>query len=160
MMLVEESLRGRGLGRALMQHALAYLDERGVERVRLDATPLGRPLYEKLGFVAEIDLHPYEGGPTGTGEPATGELGAGVGRLDRVRRFDAEVTGADRSALLGQLYRKRSRFRVVERGECVEGYASFRPGARAWYLGPCLATAAAGPLLMAWAFYWTAQVPV
>src|SRR5262249_32451649 len=47
MVLVEETVRGRGIGRALMERALAYLESTGVRCVRLDATPLGRPLYEK-----------------------------------------------------------------------------------------------------------------
>src|SRR5437870_742019 len=44
MVLVEESLRGRGIGKALMHRALDYLDGRRVPTIRLDATPLGRPL--------------------------------------------------------------------------------------------------------------------
>src|SRR3954447_22763141 len=46
MMLVGEAFRGRGIGRDLMLRALAELDGQGVRSVRLDATPLGRPLYE------------------------------------------------------------------------------------------------------------------
>ena len=45
MMLVDEAWRGRGIGRALMTHALAELESRGVGTARLDATPMGRPLY-------------------------------------------------------------------------------------------------------------------
>src|SRR5258705_12655293 len=53
MMLVDVRFRRCGIGRALMSHALEDLDAHGVCTVRLDATPLGRPLYETLGFVAE-----------------------------------------------------------------------------------------------------------
>src|SRR5258707_9241947 len=51
MVLVEESARGRGIGTALLHHALEFLDDRGVATIRLDATPLGLSLYERLGFV-------------------------------------------------------------------------------------------------------------
>src|SRR5947209_4090213 len=61
MVLVEESLRGRGIGKALMHRALEFLDTHGVRTVRLDATPLGRPLYERLGFVPQFTLARYEG---------------------------------------------------------------------------------------------------
>src|SRR5262252_245431 len=49
MVLVEESMRGRGIGQALMEYALTFLDEARVRSVRLDATELGKPVYEKLG---------------------------------------------------------------------------------------------------------------
>src|SRR5262245_62056873 len=61
MVLVDEAVRGRGVGTALMTHALQFLDDCGVRSVRLDATPLGRPLYEKLGFVAQFELVRYAG---------------------------------------------------------------------------------------------------
>src|SRR5262249_21010481 len=61
MVLVDERVRGRGIGKALMEHALAYLDSTGVPSIRLDATPLGRPLYEKLGFRAQYELVRFVG---------------------------------------------------------------------------------------------------
>src|SRR5262245_6183131 len=54
MVLVDAEVRGRGIGKALMSHALEHLDRRGIACLRLDATPLGQPLYEKLGFQAEF----------------------------------------------------------------------------------------------------------
>ena len=51
MVLVLPEYRGQGIARRLMQHALRYLDERGVRCVKLDATGMGKPLYEQLGFV-------------------------------------------------------------------------------------------------------------
>jgi GNAT superfamily N-acetyltransferase len=48
MMLVATRYERRGLGRALMEHVLA---EAGDATVTLFATDMGRPLYEKLGFL-------------------------------------------------------------------------------------------------------------
>src|SRR5690242_971875 len=56
MVLVDMRYRCRGIGKALMDHGLAFLDHRGVRSVRLDATALGQPLYEKLGFHIEYAL--------------------------------------------------------------------------------------------------------
>src|SRR5882672_9524967 len=50
MVLVDPLYRGRGIGTALLEGAIQYLDERGVPTLKLDATPQGKPLYEKLGF--------------------------------------------------------------------------------------------------------------
>ncbi len=49
--IVQASHRARGLGRAVMETELAWLRQRSVRYVELDATEHGRPLYEKLGFV-------------------------------------------------------------------------------------------------------------
>ncbi len=71
MVLVDTSYRGRGIGTRLMEHALAWLDRERIRTVRLDATPLGRPVYARLGFAAEYEVARWEG----TAEP--GRLGAG-----------------------------------------------------------------------------------
>ena len=63
MMLVDKSFRSRGIGRALMSRALDDLDSAGVRTIRLDATPLGRPLYESLDFVAEATFAQIPGSP-------------------------------------------------------------------------------------------------
>lgn len=53
-----ERSRGRGLAGALMGHALADARERGRTTATLQATDLGRPVYERLGFrsLGEIEL--------------------------------------------------------------------------------------------------------
>src|SRR5262245_32593428 len=61
LVLVNQLHRGRGIGTSLMRTVLAWIDGRNIPSVRLDATPLGKPIYEKLGFVAEFDLTRYEG---------------------------------------------------------------------------------------------------
>jgi GNAT superfamily N-acetyltransferase len=162
LMLVDEPLRGRGIGTALMRHALAYLEARRIERVRLDATPLGRPVYERLGFVAEYEVLRYGGVPPRVDEPlSTPEIvGVGPGRLAAVRRLDADVTRADRSAVVDSLYRKRGRFRALEFDGLMAGYIAFRPGRNAFQIGPCLALDSRGGLLFDWAFNQTQVSPV
>ena len=60
-LVTDQKQRSRGVGRALMEHALAFLDAADVATVRLDATPLGRPLYERLGFIEQFQLARYAG---------------------------------------------------------------------------------------------------
>src|SRR5688572_11538652 len=50
MVLVDPAYRRRGVATALMGAALDHLRRRGVTTVKLDATPAGRMLYERLGF--------------------------------------------------------------------------------------------------------------
>ena len=58
MVIVDAAIRGRGLGRKLMEEALARAGERTSYLV---ATQEGLPLYEKLGFVATGKIVQHQG---------------------------------------------------------------------------------------------------
>ena len=158
MMLVAESLRGKGIGRALMEHALAYLDEQDVRTVRLDATPLGQPLYEKLGFVADYSLTRYAGAPVGGGEPA-GVAVAETTDHDGIFFLDRSVTQTDRRRFVTRLLGERQAL-IVRAGGQLHGYLLTRAGASAAQLGPCIADDLAGPLLLSCALARHAGTPV
>lgn len=49
-MCTDIPFRGQGLGRVLMDAALAWLREQGAESVRLEATPSAVPIYAAMGF--------------------------------------------------------------------------------------------------------------
>jgi len=161
MVLVDERLRRRGIGTALLRHALGHLDELGVPTVRLDATPFGKPLYEKLGFEAEYEVARYGGVPSldSTHRNVRPYTGA---HLDAIVALDRRVTGADRRKLLCHMLQERPQDAhvAVERRE-VAGYVAARPGERALQIGPCVArTASAGRHLLAAALGRSAARPV
>jgi GNAT superfamily N-acetyltransferase len=54
MMLVDPAYRGRGVGRGLLEAAMGAVPSD--HAIRLDATPLGRPLYQRYGFEDEAML--------------------------------------------------------------------------------------------------------
>jgi GNAT superfamily N-acetyltransferase len=148
--LVDEGLRGRGVGTALTRHALAFLDGKGIPSARLDATPLGRPIYEKLGFVAEYRLARY----AGVLRPMRGGLGVEALRradLEEISCLDETVTRADRRRLLERLFDEYAdSFRMAKCDGTLIGFLASRPGAIAAQIGPCLATNEdAGRLLLA-----------
>ena len=60
MVLVHPDFRGRGIGRALLNHCVAYLRGRGIRCIKLDATPQGKLLYDRLGFQEEWPLTRWE----------------------------------------------------------------------------------------------------
>jgi GNAT superfamily N-acetyltransferase len=147
MLLVEEAARGRGIGRALMVHALESLDRRGVRTVRLDATPMGRPLYESLGFVAEYGMDRHHGRFPRAGRPPAASP-VPPDRVDELIELDRAVTGTDRGKLLRRLAAERpDSLRVVEQRGRVEGYLMARPGSSAVQIGPCIAGPEAGAAL-------------
>jgi GNAT superfamily N-acetyltransferase len=153
MVLVEDSLRGRGIGTALVSHALEFLEGRGVSSVRLDATPLGRSVYERLGFVEQFRLARYEG----LLPPAPHVAGieeAPPGRWPALTALDEAATGTDRRRVLLRLFAENpGSVRLVGHGDHPEGFLVARPGARAVHLGPCIAREEAGPLLLADAWH-------
>lgn len=67
MVIVAGAMRGRGLGRQLMDTALRRAGRR---ECRLTATAAGLPLYEKLGFRATHEIRQHQGVPTALPEPA------------------------------------------------------------------------------------------
>jgi GNAT superfamily N-acetyltransferase len=109
--------RRAGLGGALTQAVLEFLDGRGVATALLHATALGRPVYERLGFVPETAYLTLTG-PTRPPRPAAGPAGADrpgpaqdplvrPGRqadLDAVAALDLAATGEDRRRLLAALW--------------------------------------------------------
>lgn len=53
MVLTAARFRKRGLASALLQHALDYLASSPVDWIKLDATEMGRPVYQRFGFEDE-----------------------------------------------------------------------------------------------------------
>ena len=53
---VKPQWRRRGIARALTQQAVAWARRNGCDVVRLRTSPMGRPVYESLGFVQSDEL--------------------------------------------------------------------------------------------------------
>jgi GNAT superfamily N-acetyltransferase len=139
MLLVDQRVRGRGIGTRLMEHALAYLDGRGACTARLDATPRGRPIYEKLGFVAEYELTRLEGVAAGGGSHDR-VAALPPDRLDAVIALDRRVTGTDRGRLIERLVGERPEATwIFTRGDEIAGYLTVRAGSNATQIGPGVA---------------------
>src|SRR3954447_7900129 len=54
-----EDWRGKGVFRALVAHRAARARERGVRYLYVDAVPMSRPIFERLGFVPLTTTTPY-----------------------------------------------------------------------------------------------------
>jgi len=149
MVLVDVAARRQGVGSALLKHALAFLDERGGKTVRLDATAAGQQVYEKLGFEPEYPLTRYEGSAMQAGTRClTAEATAAL--LPELIELDRRMTGTDRTRLLTRLFEETpDAFRVLHAAGKLEGFITTRPGANATQIGPCIASAQAGPILLA-----------
>lgn len=137
MVLVDPRYRGQGVGTELLQRAVQHLDARGVPCIKLDATPLGRPIYEKSGFVSEYDVERWELRRKGS-RPSIGQ--EPVPDLEDVLRMDREVFGADRGSLLRSVAEVAPDLTLARRNQgAIAGYTLGRRGPLADHLGPWVA---------------------
>jgi len=154
--LVEQTERGKGVGTALMKHVLQHLDARGVPTIRLDATPLGAPVYEKLGFTGEFTLDRYEGvlpekdtAPLPEGKDIERVMPMTGSDLPAALAMDHAVTAARRDRLLQHLLTKApTKALQWAPGGRFKGYCMWRPGANAWHIGPMQGSVGAGLRLL------------
>lgn len=151
MVLVDVSLRGRGIGKALLQHALDFATRQGACSVRLDATPLGQPLYEQFGFVPQYVLTRYAGRlPASVDDrPADRVRLANSADYARILALDRAATHTDRSKFLVRLLAEQpDGVHVAERDGRLAGYYTTRAGSESRQLGPCIAEPSAGADLL------------
>ncbi len=139
MVIVDESLRGQGLGRELMSRAVAAAGDRDC---RLVATDAGLPLYRKLGFV-EVGRIFRHGGIAGMIAAPTepGIEPAGPDDLAAIVALDHAATGMDRTAMFATIAEVGT-FAVLRRGGAIRGFAAIRPFGRGEVIGPVVAETA------------------
>jgi GNAT superfamily N-acetyltransferase len=135
MVIVDAAMRGRGLGRRLMD---AALERAGTRNCRLVATKEGLPLYEKLGFVAVGEIVQHQGKALKVATPATVSW-ARDDDYEKICSLDRIACGLDRSKLMSIL-RQAAQFAVIrERGE-VAAFAGARAFGRGLVIGPVVAS--------------------
>jgi GNAT superfamily N-acetyltransferase len=140
MVLVDPEYRNRGIGTRLLERAVQYLEESGIPTLKLDATPLGKPLYEKMGFVGEYEIERWILRRSARQELATGGTNLPADELSTIFALDCDLFGADRSALLGSLHERAPDLtRSAASGTQLGGYAFGRRGLFADHLGPWMA---------------------
>jgi len=103
MIFVDEGLRGRGIGTTLTQAVIDELEGAGCVSLALLASPFGEPIYERLGFRAEVGYRliavPGPGPATADAEP--GRLRSlRADDLPAILAIDAGATGEDRSHVI------------------------------------------------------------
>jgi len=153
MVLVDPEYRSRGIGTKLLEKTIEHLDQRKMPTMKLDATPQGKPLYEKLGFVTEYGIERWvlKKPPQADMQivDSKRELLSPV-QLESIVGKDREVFGADRSPLLRSLYEEMPHYAMsVWSSGTLQGYTLGRKGSFADHLGPWMAedSASARPLL-------------
>lgn len=140
MIIVDERMRGRGLGRKMMTSVMSLLKP---SEWRLVATREGLPLYEKLGFKAVGEILQLQGIAVATSEiPALASVdGLGIAGKDDVTalaKLDKAATGMDRTTLIGKLV-QLGRIFVIRENAAITAYATLRAFGRGEVAGPVIA---------------------
>jgi GNAT superfamily N-acetyltransferase len=184
MVLVEVESRRKGVATTLLKHTINFLDEQGVKTIRLDATAAGQPVYEKLGFAPEYPLTRYQGTAAKVDRASPHDTVAWASRpwiqdhgqdaratragtlalpssIAEIATFDHRMTCTPREKMLVRLFEESPEIsRVLHKNGQLEGYITGRRGANATLIGPCIATAHAGPVLLSGALGCCAGQPV
>jgi GNAT superfamily N-acetyltransferase len=136
MVLVDRQHRGQGIGTALLEHAIRYLDSRNIPCIKLDATPQGKPLYEKLGFTGEYAVERW----MLKRQPSEKSARTSFVQIQDVLHLDKEIFGTDRGELLRSAAEDAPEFALIaNQGSGINGYAFGRRGSLADHLGPWMA---------------------
>ncbi len=141
MMLVDSEFRRHGIGKALMTRCLDYLQGCQVQSIKLDATPLGKTLYDRLGFVSEWTLCRWEHSRfnSATVMPFDSVRAWKPADETKLRVFDHAAFGCDRFKMLGALVQTGQPTLVRTVDQRLTGFGCLRRGERATYLGPVVA---------------------
>jgi len=145
--------RRQGLAARVTQAALDDLQAR-VERVFLDASPLGRPIYVQMGFSELFAIDVYEGqasphplAPSPSGRGEKGQSGVRLvtaDDLDAVIRLDAESFGVARPNVFRGLVREFPTMAWVDEDSgtimrgAISGYVLARETRAGAQIGPMM----------------------
>ncbi len=127
MMLVDPDHRRRGIATELMRASIEYLVAQKIRCIKLDATPEGKPVYERLGFQTEWQYHRWQGTVETDASDPPGDPNCKTFAMDHA------AFGVDRASWLKSLAEDSEVFWHED------GFGMTRPGARATYLGPVTA---------------------
>jgi GNAT superfamily N-acetyltransferase len=130
---VDPDRRRTGLGRALTRAVVDGLEARGCRTLVLIATPMGRPVYERLGFSVLDDQVRFtiEGLPADDPAPAPPSTPRirpfELGDLPAAIRLDRFATGEDRAAILTDLLTPQTTVVAIDEAGELCGFLARAP---------------------------------
>src|SRR2546425_3908169 len=134
--IVAPELQGKGVGKEMMEAALAHLRRTGVRTVRLNAYLNAIPFYERLGFHREYEVLRWHG-PAGAGNQVREVRPIRTADLTDLARMDAKYFGANRHVLLARLAQEfPGTFFVAEQRGRLRGFIVGSPSGDSCEIGP------------------------
>jgi len=142
-LIVIEAMRGHGIGRRLLEHAVQYLHDGGAQTVYLDGVLAAVSLYERVGFRRVCRSLRFHGHLQAQSHPHVRALR--VEDLDVVVALDREAFGAERRFFLERrlsLYPELCW--IQEQGGEIAGFIMGRRGEGRVSAGPWVARPGVG----------------
>ena len=141
-LIVAPAMRGRGIGRQLLERAIEYLRSRGAQNILLEGDPPAVPLYERTGFRIVCRSIRFAGVLQAPSHPPVRSMRAQD--MDAVAELDREAFGADRRFFLERSLALYPEFaKVTEHHGEIAGFIMGRRGnglvsAGPWIIQPGL----------------------
>jgi GNAT superfamily N-acetyltransferase len=144
MVLVDKDYRGRGIARLLISSLLDLL--KSCRSIKLDATPVGQPVYEKIGFKNEYLIHRM----INSSEIILHDTESSLipesilpSDIPEISKLDYSVFGSERTYLLGTLYNENSdNAFCLRRDGRITAFLLGRKGRNYYQIGPVAAEGA------------------
>jgi GNAT superfamily N-acetyltransferase len=134
-LIVAPKWRQLGLGRALLDHTVGYLQAGGARTVFLDGVIAALPLYKRAGFVPLCRSWRFSGILAGKGHTDVRLMK--TADLDVVSKLDRSAFGADRRFFLERRLQLYPRFcMLLEVNGRIQGYIMARRGRSGVSVGP------------------------
>lgn len=134
-LIVDKSCRGQQCGKTLMEHAMHYLRNQGVQSILLDGVPKAVTLYERLGFKKICKSLRLEGVMSGKGSRDVRLMRQDD--LTLITRLDASLFGGRRDQFLRMRYAAHPEYcKVLEIDGKIHGYIMGSISGDAVRIGP------------------------
>ena len=140
LLIVSPEKRGIGVGAALMETAINYLENKGARTIKLEAVAEAAPLYRRLGFTDVFDSLRFQGMPIPSGKkPRKIETVSAIDEadIDEIAEFDAQYFGANRLSVLKRLWSDfHQHCFYAKENQRTSGYIMARETLNGLWLGP------------------------
>lgn len=139
-LIVRKEMRGRGVGVELMKYVLEHLDHTGMRTIELDGVFKAVRTYRIFGFKDKYLSLRFLRPASGIRSEMKQDGGNNADDINKIIRFDREMTGVDRSKFIGHLLEKHRHTTYLKYSQGIAAYAVIRERATgALHIGPMIA---------------------
>ncbi len=141
MVIVDSAFRGLGVGMKMLHHLIKKLS--GCKAIKLDATPAGKKIYEKIGFCGEYKIYRWIHPGINHQDFPNDKIplfGAKKKDIPEITAFDRQIFGVNRRKLISYFLNNYPGPALLsKKNHRITGYALGRPGSNYFQLGPVCA---------------------